>query len=80
MTPRITPHNGAEPGMESTQDSDSLFSVLLPIPYRPPMRVSEPSLHLEDGHLRGQNAFQHDHWNILLYETHVLASPLSWEV
>lgn len=59
-----------------TRTPSSVFSS----PYRPPMRVSEPSLHLEDGHLRGQNAFQHDHWNILLYETHVLASPLSWEV
>lgn len=35
------------------------------------MRVSESSLHLEDGHLRSQNALQHDRWNIFLYETHL---------
>lgn len=54
-----------------TQGSESLFSALSPHHSACSWGVFESRPHLEEGHLRGQNVFQHDHWNIFLYETHL---------
>lgn len=87
---RTTQHHGAEPGLGPSAPTPS--SVLFPPHRTASPRGSECSLHLVGGHLRDQNAFQHDHWNISLYEIHLgipyplggvipgtLAGTESWE-